>query len=82
MATTKLMSIRLREDALDAIERIVERERYYKKSDVINNILRAVLTKFTPQEIRDMVHIYRWEGNKVETTFNPTSELEPSKFNV
>ena len=53
--------------------------RYYKKSEVINNILTAVFENFTDEQIRDMISRYKWWKNKVETKFEPTQELKPLK---
>lgn len=79
MEGTKLTSIRLEKKTSDKIDEIVEKEIYYKRSDVINNILRCVLFKFTGGQIRDMVHRFRWSGNKCITQFEVTNEIELPK---
>lgn len=79
MERTKLTSIRLEKETFDKIEEIVENESYYKRSDVINNILTCVLTKFDSGQIREMVHRYRWSRNVCITNFEVTKELEPYK---
>ncbi len=77
MEGTKLTSIRLEQRTSDKIDKIVKDMTYYKRSDVINNILRCVLFKFTEEQIREMVHRYRWYNNKCITQFEVTNELEP-----
>lgn len=79
MERTKLTSIRLELDTLAEIEEIVNNERYYKRSDVINNILAAVFRNFTENEIRNMVYRYKWWQNVVDTKFEPTKELKTPK---
>lgn len=77
MERTKLTSIRLETDTLEKIEKVVGRERYYNRSEVINNLLRCVLTKFTERQVRDMMRRYRWQNNVCVTNFEITNELEP-----
>lgn len=77
MERTKMTSIRLEMETSDKINEIVQRERYYTRSDVINNIMRCVLTKFTDGQIHKMMQRYSWERNKCITEFEPTKELEP-----
>lgn len=79
MEGTKLTSIRLEKRTSDKIDEIVRKEIYYKRSDVINNILRCVLFKFTEGQIHEMVQRYRWHNNKCITQFEVTKELEPLK---
>lgn len=79
MERTKLVSVRLETETFDKIEKIVERERYYKRSDVINNLLKAVLDNFDDGQIHDMMHRWNWDRNVVKTQFEITKELKPYK---
>ena len=79
MDKTKLTSIRIETKTYERIERFSVDMRYYKKSEVINNILTAVFENFTDEQIRDMISRYKWWKNKVETKFEPTQELKPLK---
>lgn len=79
MEGTKLTSIRLEQKTSDKIDEIVKDLTYYTRSDVINNILRCVLFKFTEGQIREMVNRYRWYNNKCLTQFEVTNELESLK---
>ena len=79
MERTKLTSIRLELDTIKEIEEIVENEQWYKRSDVIKNILAAVFRNFTKNEIRNMVYRFKWWQNVVDTKFEPTKELKTPK---
>lgn len=79
MEHTKLTSIRLELDTIKEIEEIVENERWYKQSSVINNILAAVFQNFTKEEIRNMVYRFKWHQNVVDAKFEPTKELKTPK---
>lgn len=77
MERTKLVSVRLETETYDKIEKIVARETYYKRSDVINNLLKAVLDNFDDGQIHDMMHRWKWMENVVNTQFEVTKELKP-----
>lgn len=81
MERTKLTSIRLETEILEKIEKVVERERYWNRSEVINNLLRCVLTKFTDDQVHKMMQRYRWRNNICITNFEITKELESYKRN-
>lgn len=71
------MSVRLETETYDKIEKIVVRETYYKRSDVINNLLKAVLDNFDDGQIHDMMNRWKWDRNVVNTQFEVTKELKP-----
>lgn len=77
MERTKLVSVRLETETYDKIEKIVARETYYKRSDVINNLLKAVLDNFDDGQIHDMMYRWKWMQNVVYTKFEVTDELKP-----
>lgn len=77
MERTKLVSVRLETETLEKIEKIVEHESYYKRSDVINNLLKAVLDNFDAGQIHDMMYRWKWMKNVVNTQFEVTKELKP-----
>ena len=77
MERTKLVSVRLETETYDKIEKIVARETYYKRSDVINNLLKAVLDNFDDGQIHDMMYRWKWAKNVVNTQFEVTKELKP-----
>lgn len=77
MERTKLVSVRIETETYEKIEKIVERETYYKRSDVINNLLKAVLDNFNDEQIHDMMYRWKWDRNVVNTQFEVTKELKP-----
>lgn len=68
----KLTSIRLDADVLDEIERFLEKNRYWKRSDVINLVLRAVLENFSDWDILTMMRYWNWAQKKVDVKFEVT----------
>ena len=77
MERTKLVSVRLETETFEKIEKIVARETYYKRSDVINNLLKAVLDNFDDGQIHDMMYRWKWDRNVVNTQYEVTKELKP-----
>jgi metal-responsive CopG/Arc/MetJ family transcriptional regulator len=77
MERTKLVSVRLETETFEKIEKIVARETYYKRSDVINNLLKAVLDNFDDGQIHNMMYRWKWDRNVVNTQFEVTKELKP-----
>ncbi len=77
MERTKLVSVRLETETFEKIEKIVARETYYKRSDVINNLLKAVLDNFDDGQIHNMMYRWKWDRNVVNTQFEVTNELKP-----
>ena len=68
----KLTSIRLDADVLEEIERFLEKNRYWKRSDVINLVLRAVLENFSDWDILTMMRYWNWAQKKVDVKFEVT----------
>lgn len=68
----KLTSIRLDADVLEEIERFLEKNRYWKRSDVINLVLRAVLENFSDHDILTMMWYWKWADKKVDVKFEVT----------
>lgn len=68
----KLTSIRLDADVLEEIERFLEKNRYWKRSDVINLVLRAVLENFSDWDILTMMRYWSWAEKKVDVKFEVT----------
>lgn len=79
MEETKLTSIRLRKDVLQKIEKISADHRYWKRSEVINNLLLAVVCNFNDGQIYNMLRSWDWRQNVVKTEFEITKELKAPK---
>lgn len=75
----KLTSIRFDVDVLEKIERFTADHRYWKRSDVINLVLRAVFENFGTGEIYDMVREWAWNNKKVNAKFEITDEPRPKE---
>ena len=80
MERTKLTSIRLENEIRDQVDKLAEKHIYWKRSAVINNLLKAVLKNFTDAQIYDMLCAHRWRRNIVKTDFTITDELGPLKY--
>lgn len=79
MNETKLTSIRIPVDVLQKIEKIVKDHRYWKRSEVINNLLAAVVCNFNDGQIYDMLRSWDWRNNVVKAEFEITKELKAPK---
>lgn len=79
MEETKLISIRLEKKSFDKIEELAKRHYYWKRSGVINNLLRAIFENFDEGDIERMLKRYNWEKNVVVTKFEVTEEIKPYK---
>lgn len=75
----KLTSIRLDTDIIEAADKFVASRRYWKRSEVLNNVLKAVFANFSEGEIYDMVRSYSWQKNVVNVQFEITDELRTPK---
>lgn len=73
----KLTSIRLDSDVLTAIDEFCEKNRYWKRSAVINSILAAVTKNFSSGDIYNMVREWNWINHVVDAKFEITEELKP-----
>lgn len=73
----KLTSIRLDSDTLKKVEKVTVKHRYWNRSDIINNVLRAVFENFDDDAIYDMIRYYAWQKNVVNCNFEITDELKP-----
>ena len=80
MKPKKLTSVRLDEVILQRADEFVARHKYWKRSDVLNNVLLAALLNFTEAEIYDMVKTWEWRARKVNTQFVKTDEYVNPKF--
>ena len=77
MENRKLISVRIEDRTMQEIEKITQGHSYWKRSDVINNLLSAVFANFTPKQIYDMMQIWRWERQEVDAKFEITDKMLP-----
>lgn len=64
---------------IEMLDKQVASHRYWKRSNIICNILEAVLTRFNDREIYDMIRMHYYRDNVVNTKFEVTDELMTSK---
>ena len=79
MEETKLTSIRIRTDVLQKIDKITADHNYWKRSEVINNLLLAVVSNFNDGQIYNMLRRWDWQQNVVKAEFEITKELKAPK---
>ena len=80
MKPKKLTSVRLDEVIIQKADEFVAKHRYWKRSDVINNLLLAALLNFSEVEVYEMVKAWEWRSRKVNTKFEKTEEYVNPKF--
>lgn len=73
----KLISVRLDEDLLWELDKEVMKRTYWKRSDIIRNILIAVFAEMPPEDIYNMIRYYSYKKNVVNAKFEITDELKP-----
>lgn len=79
MEERKLTSIRIPVDVLQKIDKIVAYHHYWKRSEVINGLLLAVVSNFNDEQIYNMVRRWNWQQNVVKAEFEITKELKTPK---
>ena len=79
MNETKLTSIRIPVDVLQKIEKISADHRNWKRSEVINDLLAAVVCNFNDGQIYNMLRRWDWRNNVVKAEFEITKELKTPK---
>lgn len=73
----KLISVRLDEDLIRKLDEIAQRHTYWKRSDIIRNILIAVLAEMSAGDIYNMIRYHYFKKNVVNAKFEITDELKP-----
>lgn len=73
----KLVSIRLDPEIVEKLDELAKKHVYWKRSDIMRNILYAVLAEFDPRAIYDMIRYYYNRRNMINAKFEVTNELKP-----
>lgn len=73
----KLISVRLDEDLIKKLDEEVRNRTYWKRSDIIRNILTAVFAEMSSGDIYDMIRYHYLKKNVVNAKFEITNELKP-----
>ena len=73
----KLISVRLDEDLIRKLDKEVQNRSYWKRSDIIRNILTAVFAEMSSGDIYNMIRYHYNKRNVVNAKFEITDELKP-----
>lgn len=73
----KLISVRLDEDLIKKLDEITQRYTYWKRSDIIRNILIAALGEMSAGDLYNMIRYHYYKKNVIDAKFEITDELKP-----
>lgn len=73
----KLISVRMDDDLIKKLDEAVKHHTYWSRSDIIRNILTAVLAEMSASDIYNMIRYYQYNKNVVDAKFEITNELKP-----
>lgn len=73
----KLVSVRMDDDLIKKLDEVAQKHTYWKRSDIIRNLLIAVLAEMSAGDIYNMVRYAWYNKNVVDAKFEITDELKP-----
>lgn len=73
----KLVSVRMDEEVIKKLDEVAQKHTYWKRSDIIRNILTAVLAEMSAGDIYNMIRYAWYKKNVVDAKFEITDELKP-----
>ena len=73
----KLVSVRMDDDLIKKLDEVAQKHTYWKRSDIIRNILIAVLAEMSGSAIYNMIRYHYYTKNVVDAKFEITDELKP-----
>lgn len=73
----KLVSVRMDDEVIKKLDEMARVYSYWKRSDIIRNILIAVLAEMSAGDIYNMVRYHYYKKNVVNAKFEITDELKP-----
>lgn len=73
----KLISVRMDDDLIKKLDEVAEKHTYWRRSDIIRNILIAVLAEMSAGDIYNMIRYHYYTKNVVDAKFEITDELKP-----
>ncbi len=65
----KLTSVRLDPDTLDKIDEFLKKHEYWTKNAVINNVLTAVMERFSDRDIYDMCRTCKFDKEPITAIY-------------
>ena len=73
----KLISVRMDDDLIKKLDEVAQKHTYWKRSDIIRNILIAVLAEMSAADLYNMIRYHYYTKNVVDAKFEITDELKP-----
>ena len=73
----KLVSVRMDDDLIKKLDEVAQKHTYWKRSDIIRNVLIAVLAEMSAGDIYNMIRYAWYKKNVVDAKFEITDELKP-----
>ena len=73
----KLVSVRMDEEVIKKLDEVAQKHTYWRRSDIIRNILTAVLAEMSAGDIYNMIRYAWYKKNVVNAKFEITDELKP-----
>ena len=73
----KLVSVRMDDDLIKKLDEVAQKHTYWKRSDIIRNLLIAVLAEMSAGDIYNMIRYAWYKKNVVDAKFEITDELRP-----
>lgn len=75
----KLTSVRLDPDTLEKIEEFLKRHEYWTKNAVINNVLTAVMERFSDRDIYDMCRTCKFDKEPITAIYKINEVPKPKE---
>lgn len=75
----KLTSVRLDPDTLDKIDEFLKRHEYWTKNAVINNVLTAVMERFSDRDIYDMCRTCKFDREPITAIYKINEVPKPKE---
>lgn len=73
----KLVSVRMDDDLIKKLDEVAHNHIYWKRSDIIRNVLIAVFAEMSAGDIYNMIRYAWYKKNVVDAKFEITNELKP-----
>lgn len=75
----KLTSVRIDPDTLEKIDMFAKKHQYWTKNGIINNILSAVMEKFSESDIYDMCRCSGFTNDPITAIFKINEVPKPKE---
>lgn len=73
----KLISVRMDDDLIRKLDELAKNHSWWKRSDIIRNILIAALAEMSAGDLYNMIRYHYYKKNVVNAKFEITDELKP-----